>query len=331
MISKLKLSASVAALGLLVAGAVSSAQAADIVADQGCTLSGSVTAGFMYDWQSSNFDFDDESIDGKDVDWDTPFGEGAGLVTCGGFNAQADVAYYAHSAEIDISGGGPFSSELDLDQTNTHIGGALFYRDPASWAGGLQASWISQDVMSKDVDIFRVGLFGEFYLNDMITFGGNVAYYNSDGASTIFSPFGKDEDGFELAAWGKFYATPDLALTLRGDLLLATIEQSVPGESQDNDFDGFAITGDAEYLVWDQGLSLLGGARYAERQIDPDNGDGEVTVEDFQVFAGIKFNFGQGGTLLERQRTGTVDNTSLWNEKLPNVFTSILAAQPQIP
>src|SRR5262245_30029342 len=233
MINKLKLSASIAALGLLVAGAASSAQAADIT-EPGCTLSGSVTAGYMYDWQSSNFDDGDESFDGKDADWDTPFGEGAGLVTCGGFNVQADVAYYAHSVELDAPSGAPFS-DADLDQTNTHIGGALFYRDPASWAGGLQGSWISQDVMSKDVDVFRVGLFGEFYLNDVITLGGNVAYYNSDGMDTFGSPFSKDEDGFELAAWGKFYATPDLAFTLRGDLLLATMTQSGLGESEDAD------------------------------------------------------------------------------------------------
>jgi hypothetical protein len=301
---------------VIIGAGVPSAQAADVVADQGCTLSGSVTAGYMYDWQNSEFDFGQGDFDGKDVDWNTPFGEGAGLVTCGGFNIQADVAYYAHSADVDFE-------NIDLDQTNTHIGGALFYRDPASWAGGLQASWISQDILSKDVDVFRVGLFGEFYLDDVFTLGGSAAYYNSDGLDT--GPGSKDEDGFELAAWGKFYATPDFALTLRGDVLLANFD--VP-QGSDADFTGYAITGDAEYLVWDQGLSLFAGARYAERELDPDNSSGDLTIEDFQVFAGIKFAFGQDGTLSERQRTGTVDNTSLWNEKLPNLFTSALAASP---
>ena len=303
MSNKLKLSVSGAALALLLAaGSASSVQAADVVAEPGCTLSGSVMAGYMYDWQNIDPDFTSEDLD---IDWSTPFGEGAGLVTCGGFNVQADVAYYAHSGDIsDFS-----SSDVDLDQTNTHIGGAVFYRDPASWAGGLSASWISQDIGAKDIDVFRVGLFGEFYLDDVFTLGGSAYYYNTDW------PEQKDEDGFELAAWGKFYATPDLAFTLRGDVLLADIDSF--GENAD--WDGWAITGDGEYLVWDQGLSVFAGARYAERTLDFDNDD-SFDIDDFQVFAGIKFYFGQDGTLIERQRTGTVDNTSVFNEKLPRLF-----------
>ncbi|MGE0239417.1 MAG: hypothetical protein AB7F09_13280 [Parvibaculaceae bacterium] len=308
--NRLKFSASAAALALLVTFGATSVKAADYVEEPGCTLSGSVMAGYMYNWQSSEFADEGEEFDGKDVDWDTPFGEGAGLVTCGGLNIQADVAYYAHSADID-------GDDIDLDQTNSHIGGALFYRDPASWAGGVQASWISQDIFGLDLDVFRVGLFGELYLNDAFTFGGSAAYYNSDW------PEGKDEDGFELAAWGRFYATPDLAFTLRGDALFAEMDFN---GGDDADIDGFAITGDAEYLVWDQGLALFAGARYAERDFEFDGDDEEFTIEDFQVFAGIKFYFGHDGTLIERQRTGTVDNTSVFNEKLPNLISSAAAA-----
>lgn len=329
MIDRLKLSASAAALALLVTAGATSSQAADYV-EPGCTLSGQVAAGYMYNWQKSDFDFGDgDNFDGKDIDWDTPFGEGAGLVTCGGLNIQADIAYYAHSGDVEeIFESGDF----DTDQTNTHIGGALFYRDPASWAAGLQASWISQDVGSIDIDIFRVGLFGELYVNDMFTLGASAAYYKSDWPDN-FNADSKDEDGFELAAWGRFYATPDLALTLRGDVLLATttLEFDDDGQTEefDGDLDGFAITGDAEYLVWAQGLSLFGGARYAEREIDFDDDFGpKTTVEDFQIFAGIKFYFGQDGTLIERQRTGTVDNTSVFNEKLPNAFVSQQLAFP---
>jgi hypothetical protein len=312
MTGKLKLSASAAALALLITASAgsSSVRAADVVAEPGCTISGLVTAGYMYDWQNSDFDDDssEDSFDTKDVDWNTPFGEGAGLVTCGGFNIQADVAYYAHSADID-------EDDVDIDQTNTHIGGALFFRDPASWAAGLQASWIGQDIDAASIDVFRVGVFGEFYLDDMFTLGGNAAYYNKDW------PEGKDEDGVELAVWGRFYATPDFALTVRGDAEFSNIDTF---GSEDADLDGYAITGDAEYLVWDQGLSLFAGARYANRNLDI--GDEEFDLNDFQVFAGIKFYFGQGSTLVERQRTGTVDNTSLWNEKLPEVFWSEVLA-----
>jgi hypothetical protein len=314
MIDNLKLSASAAALTLLLtAGAASSVKAADVVAEPGCTLSGSVMAGYMYNWQDFREEFDPQEFDNKDsdVDWQTPFGEGAGLVTCGAFNIQADVSYYAHSADID-------NEDADFDQTNTHIGGALFYRDPASWAGGLSASWISQAVEGVDIDVFRVGLFGEFYLDDLFTLGASAHYYNSDW------PFGLDEDGVELAAWGRFYATPDFSLMLRGDLLFANIDVNNNGPfDSDNNMDGWAITGEGEYLIWDQGLSLFAGARYAERDIDFDNFhlpgvESDFDIDDFQVYAGIKFYFGQGGTLVERQRTGTTDNTSVWNEKLPN-------------
>ncbi|MGE0006878.1 MAG: hypothetical protein AB7S92_14950 [Parvibaculaceae bacterium] len=314
MNDKTRLLAGAAGMALLLAAGAGTSQAADYV-DPGCTLSGSVMAGYMYDWQSADHDFDFSSeIDGKDVDWSTPFGEGAGLVTCGGFNAQADVAYYAHSADVDFE-------DVDIDQTNSHIGGALFYRDPSSWAAGVSASWISQDIEGADIDVFRVGLFGEFYLNDTFTLGGSAHYYNTDW------PEGKDEDGFELAAWGKFYATPDLAFTLRGDALFSDIDADFGDDEVD--LDGFAITGDVEYLVWDQGLSIFGGARYADREAEDDD-DESVEIEDFQVFAGIKFYFGYDGTLIERQRTGTVDNTSVFHEKLPDFFTSADLSVPPI-
>jgi hypothetical protein len=334
MITRLGLSTSVVGLAVLMAAGANSVQAADYV-EPGCTLSGSVMAGYMYNWQDgsasfdSDADVDPEDLEDKDgdADWSTPFGEGAGLVTCGGFNIQADVAYYAHSGDVDFFDG----SEGDIDQTNTHIGGVLFYRDPASWAGGLQASWISQSVGGRDIDVFRVGLFGEFYFDDMFTLGASAHYYNKDW------PEGKDEDGFELAAWGRFYATPDFSLLLRGDALFGDLDETVFGFIDSSvDIEGYAITGEAEYLVWDQGLSLFAGARYADRSADnivraTINDDPifmDVDIEDFQVFAGIKFYFGQGGTLIERQRTGTVDNTSVFHEKLPEFFVSENATIP---
>ncbi|QIG50918.1 hypothetical protein G5V57_26220 [Nordella sp. HKS 07] len=315
MTSKLKLSASVAALGLLVAGAVSSAQAADVV-DQGCTLSGAVGIGYMYDWQSADFDFGGPGIDG-DVDYNTPFGEAGGLVTCGGFNAQADFAYYNHSGDADI--GNLSAGKDDVDADNSHFGGALFWRDPSLAAAGVSASWINQDVLGKDSDTFRVGLFGEYFMENF-TFGASVHYFN--GEVIDIGPFDIDQDGFELAAYGRFYATPDLSLMLRGDMLFSDLDVPNGLTNQDVTLDGWAITGEAEYLVWDQGLSIFGGLRYAERSLDVDNEDFNVDIDDTQVYAGLKFYFGQDGSLIDRQRTGVVDNTSTFNEKLPNVLTS---------
>lgn len=312
MLSKLKLSASAAALALLMAGAITSAQAADVI-DEGCTLSGAVGIGYMYDWQKVKFDDGEDNADG-DVDWSTPFGEAGGLVTCGGFNVQADFAYYDHSGDIGSLG------KLDLDDVdgaNSHFGGALFWRDPSYAALGVSGSWVNQNSFSKDADIFRVGLFGEFYL-DNITLGGSAYYFNGDFGQ--FGPDDVDQDGFELAAYARYYATPDLSLMLRGDALFSDITGD---EDSDASVDGWAVTGEAEYLAWDKGLSIFGGVRYAERTVEPDNFDEEIDIHDTQIYAGLKFYFGQDGTLMDRQRTGVVDNTSTFLEKLPNVLTSV--------
>jgi hypothetical protein len=314
MIGKLKLSASAAALALLVAGAVSSAQAADVVADEGCTISGAVGIGYMFDWQKADFDFGQEdSVDG-DVDWNTPFGEAGGLVTCGGFNVQADFAYYNHQGDADVGLG----KLEDVDADNSHFGGALFWRDPSYAALGVSASWVNQDVLSKDSDTFRGGVFGEFYMENF-TLGASAHYFN--GEVINIGPLDIDQDGFELAAWGRFYATPDLSLMLRGDALLSNIDADQITD-EDVDLNGWAITGEAEYLAWDKGLSVFGGLRYAQRSLDVDNEDFDVDIDDTQVYAGLKFYFGQDGTLQDRQRTGTVDNTSVFLEKLPNALTS---------
>lgn len=290
-------SAATVALFLMTAPA---AQSADLE-DPGCSLSGSVMAGIMFDWQELDFNGEDQ----VDVDWTTPFGEGAGLVTCGGLNIQADIAYYGHSGDYDFD----FGEQNDVDRDTSHIGGALFYRDPTSWAAGVQASWISQSLFSIDIDVFRAGLFGELYLDETLTFGAAAAYHDGD------TDFDFGESGFELAAYGRFYATPDLSLMVRGDVLLANTEF----DDDDGKLTGYAISAEAEYLVWDQGLSLFAGARYAERDHDLDFGNEfHFDSNETQVFGGIKFYFGQDGTLVERQRMGPVDNTSVFEEKLPN-------------
>lgn len=326
MIGKLKLSASAAALALLVAGAVSSAQAADIV-DEGCTLSGAAGIGYMFDWQKVKFDGGEDDLDG-DVDWNTPFGEAGALVTCGGFNVQADFAYYDHSTEIDGIGG-PFGNGTDKDAANSHFGGAMFWRDPSYAALGVSASWVNQDLVGKDSDAFRGGVFGEFYL-DNITLGASAHYFSGDTVDLIGGILDMQHSGFELAAYARYYATPDLSLMVRGDGLLSTVDfgSAMGGGSESSDLDGWAITGEAEYLAWDKGLSVFGGLRYAERSLDLDFGgpsDGSLDIDDTQVYAGLKFYFGQDGSLMDRQRTGLIDNTSTFKEKLPNVLTSGIA------
>ena len=69
-------------------------QAAD-VADPGCSMHGAVTGGYMH--TNGSFEFSEAPDDAfDDSNFDTLFGEGAGLVTCDAWNFQADFAYYSH-------------------------------------------------------------------------------------------------------------------------------------------------------------------------------------------------------------------------------------------
>ena len=294
MISKLGVSAlALSALITVSAGATPAMSSTD----QGCTLHGAVTLGGMY----GNQDYDVTGASGlNDTDWSTLFGEGAGLVTCDAWNYQADFAYYDHSTELDIIG-------KDGGGTNGHLGGAAFWRDQ-SMALGVSGSLVNNDTFFKDIDYVRLGAFGEFYLNDQITFGGSAHYFTSTDDNILGS---KDHDGFELAAIAKFYPTQDLALSLRGDMMNSKL--SGPGGSFD--LDGFAITGEAEYLVWDEGLSLFGGGRYANRELSV--GSSSIEFDDLQAYVGIKFAFGGagGGSLAQRDRSNAYDNTSVMNEK----------------
>lgn len=325
----------VSLLALLAAAVMmpQAASAADI-ADTGCTLQGAVMGGGLLGWQSYDVDsIDDENA--EDTDWSALFAEASGLVTCNAWNFQADYAYYGHSADLgnkDIDDDTPIPDELDSKSLESeagshHFGGAVFWRDPQFAAVGLSGSYITQDAdwyfIDKDNSYYRVGLFGDFYANDQFTLGGSVHYFN--GSSEAFGKDFADHDGFELAAFAKFYATPELAFSLRGDYMISDFsEDGSGGGSGDISFDGFAITGEAEYLVWDEGLSLFGGARFASREF---NDMGELGIDDVQVYAGLKFALGGGGgSLVDRDRSGAYDNTSVMLEKLPNAWASYGAA-----
>lgn len=294
----LKAGTSAAVLLTFIVAAPGLARAADAdVSDPGCSLHGAVSLGYML--TSSDF-----SEIGGNYDWDTPFGEAAGLVTCDSWNLQADFASYAHDANFDGK---------TLDDTEGHFGGAAFWRNPDAGAFGLSASMINHEFFGKDNDYWRFGAFGEFYVGDQFTLGGGVHYFASEEDF-----FGKDHDGFEFTANAKFYVMPELSLALQGDYMIS--EFSGVGDS---DFDGYAVSGEAKYLVWDEGLSLFGGGRYAKRSFN----DGDADIEDLQVYVGLEFAFGGGGSsLAASDRSGKYDNTSVMLEKLPSVFNEIFAA-----
>jgi hypothetical protein len=311
----LKAGASVAALLAFVVAAPGLSRAADM-ADPGCSLHGAVTLGYMFtggDVSVTGFGV----VDLDNTEWQTPFGEAAGLVTCDAWNFQADFADYAHNSSVDFG-----KDTIDIGSTEGHFGGAAFWRQPDMGTLGISASRTDQALEFINTDYWRVGAFGEFFVGDQFTLGASAHYFDGKDINAA----GKDHKGFEITANAKFYVTPDLSLALQGDFMNGTLHNSGPNI----DFDGWAIGSEAKYRVWDEGLSVLGGARYAEREL---SGSGEsIKVKDMQAYVGIEFAFGAGGSsLVASDRSGPIDNTSVMFEKLPEFFSDVIAASPTGP
>jgi hypothetical protein len=279
--------------------------AADPV-DPGCTIHGAVTLGGML--TSSDLAINGTAFPGEG-NWTTPFGEGAGLITCDAWNFQLDMASYAHSSSDLVALGGK-----DIDDTRGHFGGAAFWRDANVGSFGLSASRLNAEFFGKDNDYWRGGVFGEFYAGDQFTLGAGAHYFDSD----VFIS-GKDHNGWELTANAKFYVMPEFSLSLQGDYMNSTFTQG----ANNIDFDGFAITGEAKYLVWDEGLSVFGGARYATRTIS--QAGSSLDINDLQGFVGLEFAFNSSGkSLVASDRSGKYDNTSVMHEKLPGYLSDII-------
>jgi len=99
---------------------------------------------------------------------------------------------------------------------------------------------------------------------------------------------------------------------VRGNLMRMDIARNTPGR-----FSGAAVSADAELLVPDTALSEFIGGRYASRTFDEDSGF-NLAVTDMQGFVGVKFALGGPAptSLRDRDRHGTVDSTSVFQEKL---------------
>ena len=298
-----------------------------------CTLSGALAGGGLWGDQSYNYVVNDGASDQSD--WQSLFVEASGLVTCNAANFQIDYAHYGHESDFgnkdqfsNKNEGDPFYGISGLDNKTTdagvqHYGGAIFWRDPNMNAFGLSGSFIRQasDLWLYDIrnDYYRGGLFAEYYPTERMTMGGSVHYFHAD--SDIWGKDFADHNGVEFAAYAKFYPIPQMSLNVRGDYML----DATP-KNKGIEVNGYAITAEVEYEIWNKGLVLTGGARYANRQLG-DTGD-SFEITDKQVFAGIKFYFSANGakSLQERDRTGSYDNTSTMLEKLPHHWGSLGAA-----
>ena len=313
-------SAALLGLSILALGTVYSGQSQ--ATPSGCTVAGIVSGGGMLTGTSLNSDNINGSVDGN---WDSLFGEGGGVLTCGSWNFQGDFAYYDHRA----SSGGKNSSNKDFSVPEGHFGGDIFWRNPGEGAIGIQASYVGQTTIIPgfSADYLRLGTFGEYYLNDRATFGLGGHYFSSTHALYETNSSGKDHSGFELSADAKYYVTPDFKLTLTGELLNSKYTSTF-GQGTEN-LNGYALTAQADYQFNDSGLIGFVGGRYARRTLG-DNSSNDLNIDDKQVYVGMSFAFGgQKGSLVSHDRSGPVNNTSTFLEKLPDPISDTLIPEIQ--
>lgn len=242
-------------------------------------------------------------------------GETAVGYGCRNWMAQVDGAFYYDS----FSNNGALGA-VTGKASQGHIGGAVFWRDPAVGRLGLAGSEIFNNAhfviaaVNGDIggSLTRVGAFGDLYAGEMITLGGGAFYVTGNpvnGLGTMFS-----ETGFQGNLHAKLYATPNLSIGLQGDLQTA----NYTSQGQIVSWNGVAGSGEAEYLLPDTALSLFVGGRVASRNL---GGVGGNVINEAQGFIGVKWAFGGPVSSLQaRDRSGTYDNTSVFDEKLPGYF-----------
>ena len=250
------------------------------------------------------------------------FGETAVGYGCHNWMVQLDGALY-HDGFSNTVAAGTTSGQGNLG----HVGGAIFWRDPAVGRLGLAASEILNNshfstglgVIDVGGSLSRVGGFGDFYATDAITLGAGAFYVTGNPYNFFSSKY--SETGFEGNIHAKFYATDNISFSLQGDIQRANLTTS----GVVSPWNGIAGSVEAEYLVRDTALSLLLGGRVASRTLEQTP---NVTLNDTQGYIGVKWAFGGPvSSLRARDRSGTYDNTSVFDEKLPGLFYDVINAQ----
>ena len=298
--------------GLLFAG--DGAVAKPKIDPSACTVAGLVQGGGIVDGEKIRF----EGSGGGDLPWTSAFGEAALNYVCGTWGGQIDGAAYGFWTKYQNS-----VPPSPLSMMQGHAGGEVFWRDPSSAAYGIAVSRIFQSYdadfgqfkLSDHGGIWRVGGFAEIYPSDMLTLGGG-AYYLNGRTSWIGTP--ENQRGFEGDVFVKIYPSDHLSLTARGDVLVAAL-YDINTDTKGDDYTGFALSAEGEYLIPDTAFSLFAGGRIANRKVA--HNSNYFTMEDTQGYLGAKFAFGgpPPSSLRDRDRHGTFDNTSVFQEKLPNI------------
>ena len=308
---------SISILPLFLLGTI--AQAADaFVPVAECGIAGIVEGGAGYQGGNVSSSGINRDMSGNFLG----FGEAAIGYGCVNWLAQLDGAFYYEGFSNNGVGFRRAPSQVNGRDSQGHIGGAIFWRDLSVGRLGLAGSEILNNAHfdglgPSSIDfggsLTRLGAFGDFYAGDAITLGAGAFYVFGNpinGPGNNFS-----ESGFEGNLHAKFYATDNISFGLQGDILRANLTDT----GVVNPFNGLAGSAEVEYLVPDTAVSLFLGGRLASRTLE--QAGGGLTVNDTQGYIGAKFAFGGPvASLRARDRAGTYDNTSVFDEKLPGLF-----------
>jgi len=228
-------------------------------------------------------------------------GASYGQVDCDGCDDSSDAWGIAGSGAFGF--GGAFGAQIDVGYSSIEetdlfgIGGSAFWA-PAMGRLGATVSWqtTEEDVFGVDIDVdgLTYGVFGEYYLGNILTIGAK-----GGGVNINFDAGGVDEDqsGSYIGAALTGYIMPNLAI--QGDVLFTGTDDFF-GTGEDLDSTTFTIG--AEYLVSEMvpiaifGAYSMGNVEIAGTDVDTD----KWTI-------GARFYFGSGGpTLVDKHRHGTL-------------------------
>jgi hypothetical protein len=314
--------AATSVLGLALWSTVS--HAANPVDPAACTVSGLVQAGGGLSGEGYG-----TNVSGikSPATWAMAFGEAALDYACNDWVGQLDGAYYGHWASEN-------TPVIDISNSNGHVGGAAFWRNADVGELGIAASRIFQTNSVKQLGVpvvtdvsgglWRIGGFGEYYGGEMFTLGAGANYINGQAVFYQNPATPLDHTGFEADIYAKFYPSDNFGLTMRGDVLSSTMNAL----GQSFNWKGYAVSAEAEYLIPDSAFSLFASARYAKRTLD-NNAGSYYSFDDKQGLLGIRFAFGGSpvSSLRDRDRHGSYDNTSVFDEKLPSFDSEYVNSQ----
>jgi hypothetical protein len=228
------------------------------------------------------FGYDYTSLDDVDVDINSFHARGSTLWKLdGNWNVQGNFGF--NTDRFDTGGA---DAAIDIWK----VGGTAFWRDASQGAFGAELYYQSVD-LGANFDGIGIAGRGEFYVSPQATIGGRVGYSSFDATGT-------DADEWSFNAQGRYYLQPQLGLKLGLNYNSWDIDG---GEG----FDEWSLRGEAEYLFKDCDTSVYAGLGFGN--IEPDSG---ADADYWTIGLGVRMHFGTNGDLVQRHRTGPIEDLS---------------------